>query len=1490
MTAGQGIGSIFGAIIGTIIAPGAGTLIGAGIGGTAGGLVLPAQADQPKAQFETQEIQYNTFQHDLPVPVLFGTKKWAPNTIFIGDTFSRVEVVGTQTVAGTGLSAGDQQQNVEKLIYYADFAFGLGEGPFRGVSQVFREAEDISGQEGTFFKISLGPPGEAIPDIVINAPNPIERPVPWMHTAKILCSGRLGEANRIPRFQVIATGHDLTVRSAGPNLESIGSNVLSLYHDDLSDLLTFVTGNYTIVTVSREGGDKETATIPQVSANRAEIAAYDGRTATLLVISRADSDGTRRIFRGERDWDDLHDWEISIGTAEAFRYSIDGWTVDDSLGVLWTIHVSVTGMVLVGTSFHDGTQQAVQIPTGDTAVDVRAVWYDKSYQRFYVLYTTGSELKLLRFSPTDTADRDEMLVGYGFSDPIGVCRVGELICIFDRAKPQPLHLFEWGRSVDRFAFGTLSNVLDFDPRYISGLRMHYKADSISGISTGGAVAGWNDSSGHGHTASKGATTDQPTYRATVSSFYNRPAVEFDGVNDDFDTFANSPALDSSNGVTLFFVIRPLGSPTALGNRIFSMRNQPSPTPPGNTVYWADVGWGHATLLSGATSSQVDGYVWFASTGGSYVGAPVSQGEAAIIAIRFKQGEVTLWKNGILQSTYTSTTGFGPLALVNDVVFTIGRWVGNVGSAESGHCNVQIAEIMTYERDLSLTEVESANDYLRAKYRINWGPSYGIYQGAGDKLVYGNPQKFCFTDGLSRMIVLDQQTAGTWALYHHQWNGDGWSVLRDDEYEHAMFDEEATPAGAMWSFLGSDRYGAGIKETFLNRYTFERTSGFCSQPVDIRFYQNDPVTYGARYHLDYLMAARKNLQSTLQEMTTTFNGFLVMNEGKLELHAERDLGYIDGYYDEDTIIEGSFGHQGLAREDHWNQIIVEAYDERNDFRRVPVPATAEWEKDLYGEVRRKTISGVGINRLRQAGNIAWTALLAFTTRREACQFKTAAMGLRQVVGDIVAVSRDGLWDKKLFRVVRMEESESEDIVLQCIEHIPHVSEANGFPLQDPQRASDLNFPGTGGNGSNFAPVNEGVRERAIENTITGEVWLFASRPDNSGPWASMRWHAIWDSSPTPGATFYPGTIPLVSTAYTLLTTTQHFSPSGLLKSTITANATSIEIVGVCGTPPEQNFDIVLYNEAITTGQFNNPHGNGKYEHIQGASYNTGSKIITAQARGIGTAALAHTVQAVPVGALYTRRISDGLEDGEDDNQPIPIYWKNQVIPTQVHGSHPLDTPGDEWYIGFDASDFTAATPNGVNNLRVVVSSNSNLTASINDFKPVFEYSLGGGVWKLLKVHRDETNGFRQSGAICFDVPTDWVVSDRWKPSGPSTQEFFPSFNGSGTATARYYIRVTRVSLTKNPPGSTQIFSGSPHTQSAASRDVALEGQTSNAAKGYNSPTVYFLVASATPRYDFISAETGFGLKFRAQPVGMQSQSIPLDNLTEIVHPIQNLAGE
>ncbi len=64
-----------------------------------------------------------------------------------------------------------------------------------------------------------------------------------------------------------------------------------------------------------------------------------------------------------------------------------------------------------------------------------------------------------------------------------------------------------------------------------------RADYISGVSDGGSLSAWADTSGNDHDPVQATSTKQPTYIASNSDFNSKPTVQFDGSSDYFDLTA-----------------------------------------------------------------------------------------------------------------------------------------------------------------------------------------------------------------------------------------------------------------------------------------------------------------------------------------------------------------------------------------------------------------------------------------------------------------------------------------------------------------------------------------------------------------------------------------------------------------------------------------------------------------------------------------------------------------------------------------------------------------------------------------------------------------------------------------------------------------------------------------------------------------------------------------------------------------------------------------
>lgn len=1469
ITAGKAGGAAAGLVLGAVLAPltfgasaiaagtatvagtaATGALFGLALGSAIGGAIDPPKGEKPLSQYEILDVQVNTYRHDIPVPIVFGKRRIAGNVIFLGDSYGQVEVVGEQTV-GSGKS--EQNIDIEDVIYYADFVIGLCEGPIRSIDLVLREDKDITDQEGVLFDLELGSETETVNDIVSGAAIPITNPIPWRRTAKLYYSGRIGNINTLPTFLVDVTGPDLTVTNSGTPT-SLPGTVESISFDELSETIVAVTGNQTVSTFNI-GSSVPSHTITTIpSIYEVDRAFFNGRDGLLLIITTIDAAGERYLLSGEIGYDASDDWNVVPAQLHAMTRGIDGAAIDETNGVVWTLHNDPTrGLVLVSTDFETLQQKEVVIPFSDNTNLTRAFFYDKADELFYVLYTEDGVLYLQRFDPSDIDTWERMKVGYTWSNPIGLAKVGELLCVFDRGTNQPIHLFSWGSAVDEMTLGSSRSAADFVPTNIADIELWLKASSLATTLTNGqAVSSWPDSSNLGRNAIQGSSTAQPTFRTGVVN--SQPVVRFDGTNDYLD-IQGGPSLSRQN-FTLFVVFKP-SSGGSVQQVVVNMRDEPTT----GTIFFP-AAWGGPTTQAGA--------VWASDNNGLLTVPYTSAVGSFVIHSAVGRGSgVRVYKNGTFQDLSSHIPG----AVVDNAI-RIGRSFGSTGYFLNG----DVAEIIIYDRALDDEEREQVEDYLREKFRIDYVQAYNQYLTAGEKLVFSNPQSFWYADQRARMFVLDTVN-GQWQILHFHWNGDNWSVVKPTYYEYNLFQEESSCAGAVWTALNSSYLGGGISSSYLRSASFDRVSGLCNSPVNMAYYTNDPTTFESRFRTDYVLSTRKQLSAVLRDMMVGFSGFLTFNSGMVDLLIDYDTGVYEQGVTEDDIIEGSFTFQEIPRDEKYNHVTVDSIDERDDYRRVPVSAYANWDRDIYNEVRKTTIFTPGVVRPRQAAIVAHSAMLGFTMRNYACSFRMGAKGLIYEVGDIIPVTHSRpkpAWVKKLMRIVQMIETETEEIELTCVEYVRKTNTTNAFPLQEPQRLEQLRFVGADGHNSQVEAVSEAARVAILEETATGRMLLLGSRPDSAGPWVSLRWLAKWVSSSTPNANFYPGLIPFTAAAYNLVVSTSAFTPSGILTADVTSSGLSLSLACVMGVPPEQNFDVIIRDLAITSNQFGNPNGNGFYERATGSTYNESTKVITVAARGVTTPALAHTIKTAIVQAMYTA--------SDEDGTPQPIY--TYQTPVANPGPAALSTAEAVWYIGFKdtgTSSF-ATTPSGVNNISVVV---TGPVTSINlntlpaevlatiAYKFDAYYSTGNGEWSKLRGVKDDTLGFTRSGRIAFDIPSDWAKSGYWD----ATHQF------SGISSNQWYwIKFQR----KGPQSYSPLSSYFP--PGAISRSIALLNQSTYLSFGYHSPVVYFVQPNVTALYDFAASEQGFTLEWKAQPVGIQNQSINLDDLTAYQYTVLNLAGE
>ena len=223
------------------------------------------------------------------------------------------------------------------------------------------------------------------------------------------------------------------------------------------------------------------------------------------------------------------------------------------------------------------------------------------------------------------------------------------------------------------------------PNTISNLQLWLKADAITGLADGAAVASWVDSSTGGHNATQATAGLQPKYRSTsavVPLINGLPVVQFDGVG----TFLDSAAA-TSNPATVIVVARHVTGSGAVDTLVGS-------NPAGG--FSLNVHDSTATLEMDVDSVAAITSSALTSTTGPHI-------YAATFAY---PGSASVIMDGVTLASASPPGGFFGSAI-------------RIGATSSGNSVWRdvIAEVIYYSRVLTAYEMASVTLYLKNKYAI-----------------------------------------------------------------------------------------------------------------------------------------------------------------------------------------------------------------------------------------------------------------------------------------------------------------------------------------------------------------------------------------------------------------------------------------------------------------------------------------------------------------------------------------------------------------------------------------------------------------------------------------------------------------------------------------------------------------------------------------------------------------------------------------------------
>lgn len=240
-------------------------------------------------------------------------------------------------------------------------------------------------------------------------------------------------------------------------------------------------------------------------------------------------------------------------------------------------------------------------------------------------------------------------------------------------------------------------IVYFSPESLSGLVAWFKADALS-LNDGDAISSWTDSSGNGNTATQATGSAQPTFKNGI--FNGKPVARFDG--GDGLTVANESNFDIETPSVFIVATRSSGT-----GRIMSKSTTSFSDGRRRKLEFLFTSATNFRVASGADATTLDTTV-------------ISTSVPAIYTFRSSSDTVhNINYNGT--STDSTTTLSESSSNFNNASLLIGSAFGAGTEGLTG----DIAEIIIFNRYLSIDEALGVQNYLSNKYQIS-GTGVGAY--------------------------------------------------------------------------------------------------------------------------------------------------------------------------------------------------------------------------------------------------------------------------------------------------------------------------------------------------------------------------------------------------------------------------------------------------------------------------------------------------------------------------------------------------------------------------------------------------------------------------------------------------------------------------------------------------------------------------------------------------------------------------------------------
>ena len=201
----------------------------------------------------------------------------------------------------------------------------------------------------------------------------------------------------------------------------------------------------------------------------------------------------------------------------------------------------------------------------------------------------------------------------------------------------------------------------------------------------------------------------------------------------------------------------------------------------------------------------------------------------------------------------------------------------------------------------------------------------------------------------------------------------------------------------------------------------------------------------------------NIQSTIQEVLSTFRGQIIHSENVWKLKADAKQQTSVATITEDDIVNNTLSISMKGSKDISNKIILKYIDPTDDWLAAQVVKEDSTLQTLDGQTLERTLDIKGITNATQAGTMAEITLNTMRYTEDAlgvrikqtplvCSFATSVKNAHLEVGDVITLSHDLLDRDRKFMLLSVETDQSGLIQISAREYAEtHYKDSSGTYL-------------------------------------------------------------------------------------------------------------------------------------------------------------------------------------------------------------------------------------------------------------------------------------------------------------------------------------------------------------------------------------------------------------------------------------------------------------